>query len=108
VDGQPWPARDDRTLWLPAGVHVITPGGDTAPARLLHLSADLLAARGLADGFEFEYHSRSRAIALLDREPLRVSVDGVLLDTTAAPSTGHWALRLPRGRHLVHISFGSH
>jgi hypothetical protein len=108
VDGKPWPARDDRTLWLPAGVHVVTPGGDPAAPRLLHLSANLLAARSLADGFEFEYHSRSRAIALLDREPLRVSVDGALFETTPAPSPGHWALRLPRGRHLVHMSFGSH
>jgi hypothetical protein len=108
VDGKPWPARDDRTLWLPPGVHVITPGGDTASPRLLYLSADLLAARGVADGFEFEYHSRSRAIALLDRESLRVTVDGVLFDTTPAASTGHWALRLPRGRHWVRMSFGSH
>jgi hypothetical protein len=108
VGGKPWPARDDRTLWLPGGVHIVTPGGDPALARLLHLSADLLSARGLADGFEFEYQSRSRAIALLDREPLRVSVDGVLFDTTPAPSSGHWALRLPPGRHLIRMSFGSH
>jgi hypothetical protein len=30
VDGEPWPARDDETLWLPAGAHTV----ESAPARL--------------------------------------------------------------------------
>ena len=95
VDGQPWPARDDETVWLPAGPHTVEPGTTTEAPRLLHLSGDLKSARIVnATTIEFAYRSQSRAIALLDRAPRKIQIDG-----EDAPLS----LLLPRGQHVVTI-----
>lgn len=101
VDGQPWPALDSGTLWLPAGAHSVEPAPPTAPAatlRLTRLTADLKSARIAASGaIEFTYDSDSRAVALTDLAPASVEIDGEPVPP-AAP------LLLPRGQHLVRLS----
>ena len=96
VDDLPWPVRDDETLWVPAGPHTIEPAAAATPSpRLLHLSADLKAARVLSpDSIEFSYRAQSRAIALLDRAPRKIQIDG-----EDAPLS----LMLPRGQHVVTV-----
>jgi hypothetical protein len=96
VDERPWPARDDDTVWLPAGAHTIEPA-PTAPSgpRLLYLNADLKSARIAGpDTLEFSYQSHSRAIALLDRPVRKIQIDG-----DDAPLS----LVLPRGQHVVSV-----
>src|SRR5450432_753501 len=44
VDGLPWPAADDQTLWLPAGPHAIEAAPASHSPRLLYLNADLKSA----------------------------------------------------------------
>ncbi|MBS1859954.1 MAG: hypothetical protein JST11_31585 [Acidobacteria bacterium] len=101
VDGQPWPALDSGTLWLPAGAHSVEPAPPTAPAatlRLTRLTADLKSARIASSGaIEFTYDSDSRAVALTDLAPASVEIDGEPVPP-AAP------LLLPRGQHLVRLS----
>jgi len=96
VDGQPWPARDDETLWLPAGPHTIEPATATAP-RLLHLHGALKSARIVDAGtLEFTYRSAARAIALIDQTPVALEIDG-------EPSPLTTPLILPRGQHLIRV-----
>jgi hypothetical protein len=102
VDGQPWPAADAATVWLPAGAHSI----ETAPAHagphLLRINADLKAARRLdARGIEFSYRSASRALAVLDRAPKSLQVDGLPESMVLAGPT---TLLLPRGQHVVTLT----
>ncbi len=101
VDGQPWPAVDGQTLWLPAGAHAVSAGAPRSGPNVIHLNADLKAARVIgADGLEFSYRSDARAIAILDRVPRRVEIDGV----EGAPSmAGPKTLLLPRGQHIVKV-----
>jgi hypothetical protein len=106
VDGRPWPASDETTVWLPSGKHFIAPGVVLSSPRLLYLNGDLLGARSLPRGLEFEYASSSRAIALVSELPQRVNIDGLPFDSAPLATEGHWALRLPRGRHTARIETG--
>jgi hypothetical protein len=65
----------------------------------------LLAARVAGEMISVSYESSSRAVALLDRRPARVSVDGSVIEPDLAAAQRHWSLRLPRGRHTVALSF---
>jgi hypothetical protein len=106
VDGQLWPAADEDTVWLPAGPHSVelAPGPKSAPfgARLVRLNADLKAARTVsATGIEFSYQATARAIAIFDRAPRRLQIDGVEEPLQqAGPNT----ILLPRGQHVVTIT----
>jgi hypothetical protein len=77
---------------------------ESAPAqsgpRLVRLNAELKAARYSGAGaIEFSYRSSARAIAILDRVPHSIEVDGV-----AIPAAKSVMLLLPRGQHVVTIS----
>ncbi|MBZ5585107.1 MAG: hypothetical protein LAQ30_23450 [Acidobacteriia bacterium] len=101
VDGRPWPVMDSETVWLPAGAHTLEPAPQRTGVRLLRLNAALKAARVAGPGaIEFSYASESRAIAVLDRAPRRVEIDGSEeRPRLAGPNT----LLLPRGQHVVTI-----
>jgi hypothetical protein len=102
VDGQPWPAADDDTVWLPSGPHSIELAQRPRGARLVHLNADLRAARAVsATTIEFSYQTTTRAIAILDRAPRRLQIDGAEEPLErAGPNT----ILLPRGQHVVTIT----
>jgi hypothetical protein len=99
VDGKLWPVADDATVWLPAGVHTIEPAAAQPAIRVLDLNAELKSAGAIAGGIEFAYHSTARALALLDRAPGRMELDGAELPPVML---GH-TLILPRGQHLVSL-----
>jgi hypothetical protein len=102
VDGELWPAADEDTVWLPAGPHSIEPTERPLGARLVRLNAELKAARAVdATTIEFSYQTSARAIAILDRPPLRTQIDGVEEPLRrAGPNT----ILLPRGQHVVTIA----
>jgi hypothetical protein len=97
VDGKPWPAQSATALNLPPGYHVV----ETAAAKpeaisLIDLNAKLRSASIEAGKhIVFEYSSDSRAIAVFDRRPLRLELDGA--PWTATDSV----VLLPRGDHRV-------
>lgn len=100
VDGRLWPVRGPRTLWLAPGTHVVATGTQEAPLYLTDLNADLKSATTLKNGIEFVYQSSARALALLDREPANVEIDG----EPAPEALSGKLLKLPRGQHLVTIT----
>ena len=99
VDGHAWPVTDGETVWLPAGVHSVSPAAARRGPNVVHLNADLEAARAVGlNGLEFSYRSGARGIAILDRVPRRIEVDGV---ARALALAGPRTLLLPRGQHTV-------
>jgi hypothetical protein len=101
VDGQPWPVRDDEFVWLPAGAHSVEAAPPSDGPRLLRFNGDLHAAHIAGPRvLELSYRSQSRAIAVFDRTPAQVSVDGA---DQAAPSRE--SILLPRGQHIVTVTF---
>ncbi len=105
VDGAPWPVADRKTVWLPAGRHRVSPAGRPPPGRVERLTADLLGASCEGDRVDFSYRAKARALALLDRKPREIIVDGTTIEPDLVPATRHWSLRLPRGRHAVSLFF---
>jgi len=102
VDGVPWPAADDETVWLPAGTHSIEAAGAAAGLRLLRLNGDLKSARSVPpSAIEFTYQSSARAIAVLDRAAHVLRIDGKEAPfERAGPTT----IVLPPGQHVVTIT----
>ncbi len=97
VDGKLWPVADDATVWLPAGVHSIEPAAAIVPIRVLDLNGELKSAGVIDGGVEFAYQSTARAMALLDRAPGRMELDGA----EAPPVMRGRVLILPRGQHIA-------
>jgi hypothetical protein len=104
VDGRPWPAADDATLWLPAGRHTVAPSDSPPAARLLYFNGDLLGATVTQDAIEFEYRARAQAIALVDARPVRILIDGAAAPVAVLKATKHYTLLLPKGAHRVRLT----
>ena len=102
VDDLPWPVADGETVWLPPGAHAVGQGKETPGVHMVRLNADLRDAHRVGEnGLEFSYESSARAIAIFDRRPLRLSVDGAEEPLLfAGPKT----ILLPRGQHVVTIT----
>ena len=105
VDGAPWPVADGETVWLPAGAHSLEPATGVPGPHLLRLTADLESGRAVnATTIEFSYQSNARAIAILDRAPLELHVDG---SSEPLLPAGPKTIFLPRGQHFVTIVTGN-
>ena len=100
VDGKLWPVANDATLWLPQGAHSIETAAQASPLRLLDLSGELKAASVAGRGLEFAYQSSARALAVFDRLPGSVEIDG----SEAHPMSLGNVMMLPRGQHLVTVA----
>jgi len=102
VNGRVWPIADETTLWLPPGPVAVEASSTEPPLRVLDFNGDLKSAAVQGGSVDLAYQSAGRAIAILDRRPVSVEIDGApakpaLLE--AAP--GRFAMLLPRGQHLV-------
>lgn len=106
VDGRSWPATDGETAWIPAGRHVIQADTSTVPMQLVQLNADLLDARVVPQGVEFDYRSSSRAAALVDARPAAILVDGREVKAPVMEGDGHFTVLLPRGKRTARILTG--
>jgi hypothetical protein len=98
VDGKLWPVTDGATQWLPPGAHTVEATSQNPAVRLLDFNGALKIATSLPNGMEFIYESASRAIAILDKQPVTVELDGVPITLTGA------TLLLPRGKHKVALT----
>jgi hypothetical protein len=102
VDGEPWSAQDSETLWLPAGPHAVEPVAPPEGPRLTYLNADLKSARVAgAHALEFTYQAGARSIAILNRTPLKLLLDGIEVPLQLA---GPMTVLLPRGQHVVTLA----
>ena len=99
VDGKPWPFSSDSTVWLPKGVHEIERTMQAPPLRVPDFNGELRSAKATATGAEFSYQSSARAMAVLEKKPTKLEIDGV----AAAPEMIGDTLLLPKGQHIVLI-----
>ena len=104
VDGRAWPASDGEMLWLPAGAHTVEAAKAAPATRILDFNGDLESASATTHGLEFGYVAVSRAVAALDRKPLRQQIDGAPAPIEFAnPDGPPFVVILPRGQHLVEL-----
>jgi hypothetical protein len=99
VDGKPWPIASDAAVWLPAGTHAIESARQPTAFRVLEFSGDLKMVAATAGGIEFAYQSSARAMAVLERAPAKLTIDGI----EQTPQMVGNVLVLPRGQHFISI-----
>jgi len=99
VDGKLWPVTDGATVWLPPGTHSIEAAAQAPPLRVLDFNGDLKSASAASGALEFIYQSSARAIAIMDRTPKALTIDGV----ASIPQMLGNALLLPKGQHLIQL-----
>lgn len=104
VDGAPWTARDEGTLWLPAGLHLVEKTDQQPAMRLLDFNGDLESVAARPNGLEIAYSSDARAAAVLDQRPARLEIDGqaAALDVFEG-AAGRFVVRLPQGKRVVRL-----
>jgi hypothetical protein len=104
VDGRSWPVTDGSTLWLPAGLHTIEPAPTSSAARILDFNGELRSAVRIGkSGIEFSYESSSRALAVVDRKPTRIEIDGAGALAATLAGDKAYIISLPRGQHVVGV-----
>ncbi len=104
VDGKLWPVQDANVVWLPPGTHALEAAPAPPAARILDFNGNLKSARSAVRGaIELSYQSSSRALAILDRKPNRLEIDGAEKKVEVLSSGRNYSLSLPRGQHLVTI-----
>ncbi len=101
VDGRLWPAWDGTTLWLPPGQHVVEAARTAPNIRLLDFTGELMSAEALPGSLAFAYRASARALAVLDRKPGKLDIDGVRAELRAIQADGRCVLFLPPGQHVV-------
>ena len=102
VNGRVWPVADETTLWLPPGPVAVETSSTEPPLRVLDFNGDLKSAAVQGSSVDLAYQSAARAIAILDRRPVSIEIDGAPAKPTLLESApGRYALLLPRGQHLV-------
>ena len=99
VDGKLWPVTDGAAVWLPPGTHSIETAAQAPAMRVLDLNGDLKSASSTNGGLEFIYQSGARAMAILDRAPKSLAIDGV----PSVPQVLGNVLLLPKGQHLIQL-----
>jgi len=77
------------------------------PARLLHLSAELIDATVWPTGLTVRYRSPGRAVLLVNQKPISVRMNGRVAEVSVEGGDGRWALSLPRGEHELEIETAS-
>lgn len=71
--------------------------------RVLDFNGDLKSAKSMVASIEFSYQNNARALALLDRVPTHVEIDG----EEVKPDMRGNVLVLPRGQHFVTLIPGT-
>ncbi len=101
VNGRLWPVANPDTLWLPPGPVAVEPSTAVPPMRILDFNGDLKTASAQANSVEVSYNSAHRAIAILDRQPGAVEIDGAPVQADWLTVNGRHTILLPKGQHVV-------
>ncbi len=105
VDGKPWPHQDRTHVWLTPGTHVVEPRTTEPFLRLTDFNGSLQLVEEFERGVSLVYESPSRAIAVVERPPTTIWIDG----QESRPQTllrrdGGVAILLPAGKHWVSLA----
>jgi hypothetical protein len=111
VDDIFWPGWGENEILLPGGIHRITSmeqkfrlfNASILDIRLLWFTGNLDSINRTDRGFQFSYDSTLRSLALFNKQPFGIVVDGGANSDPPLSSAGTWSVRLPRGRHNVEV-----
>jgi uncharacterized protein YdaL len=117
-----WPGWSQNDVFVPSGTHRIAPAEkrlgwfdipflekfrlfDTSilDIRLVHYAGNLDRLTRTDRGLQFSYDSNTRSVALFNKQPNKIMMDGQLYPEQVVSHSGLWSVRLPRGRHSVDV-----
>jgi hypothetical protein len=77
MDGQPWPARGDSEIIVPAGNHLVRIAREKGAEgiRLLSITGELHGARWSGDSLAVDYQSVGRCALGFDTVPGKITID---------------------------------
>jgi hypothetical protein len=75
----------------------VEPAAVSPAFRILDFNGELRSAAAKGASADFSYQSSARALAVLERKPSRLEIDGVAVN----PEMQGLTLLLPKGQHLV-------
>ena len=107
VNGRDWAARDDETVWLPAGKHLLEPGREDPLLRLRSFSGGLRRVHSSASRLTLHYHAEARAIAIFNEAPGKLWIDDLQIAAPVYQAANGYYLQLPAGEHLVIVEAGA-
>lgn len=103
VNGSAWAAKDDETVWLPRGKHILEPGREDPPLLLRNFSGELRQLHSAGRLLEFHYRSEARAIAIFNEAPVKLWIDGQQIAAPVYEAARGYYLLLPGGEHLISV-----
>jgi len=116
LDGDIWPCGSDGEILVPAGQHTL--GGvpreqafidrlrviGSRTAVLKDITAEIQQVNRTSLGLAIDYRSPRRAWAVLAREPIKVRIDGAIVERPVMTHhDGEWIIQLPAGNRRVEI-----
>ena len=104
VDGARWPFTDGMMLRLPAGKHTVAPSPADPPLHVTDFNGEIQSAKVVDGGVEFTYTAPARSLAVVDRPPKRLEVDGVRAALTLIDAGTSTVVSLPKGQHRIVLS----
>jgi hypothetical protein len=115
IDGVPLSASRENVFLIPAGAHSVILGPQQGTAfstheletRILSMTGNLLSVSYGARTATFTYESATRALISLNREPMELTIDDVMM--TSVPfmkGNDCFSVFLPPGRHRVRLTAG--
>lgn len=112
IDGRIRHVHEDGRVLIPAGTHEVDLGADPTstfasaptPAGLLSLTGTLLSLEEEDRAVRFTYESVARCYATFNKHPIGLAIDGVDVPLVVLDGSGRYAIQLPPGRHVVHVT----
>jgi uncharacterized protein YdaL len=117
-----WPGWSQNDVFIPKGTHRIAPAEkkwawldipllkkfklfDTSvlDIRLVHYAGNLERLARTDRGIQFSYNSNMRSVALFNKQPFKILMDGKVFPDPVVSHSGLWSVRMPRGRHDVDV-----
>ncbi len=103
VNGNPWAARDEETVWLPQGRHSLERGTEDPPLLLRHLSGELHQLQSAGNRMSFHYRGEARTIATFNQAPEKLWIDDEQIAAPVYEAAQGYYVMLPAGEHLVTV-----
>jgi len=106
MDGQPWPARGDSEIIVPAGNHRIRIVQEKGAEgiRLLSITGELAGARWSGDSLSVDYQSVGRCALGFDPVPGRMTIDGKPVRLRPYAAGNGCVVIAPSGKHRCAVS----
>lgn len=113
LDGRAWPAFEAGSVLVPPGRHLLTFSRPLLSLlefhqldlRLRSITGELRSAQATSRGMVFNYQSQGRCVAVFNKQPYSIRVDGRQWPAAPlySPPQDEWSLILPGGQHSVAI-----